>query len=85
MEWTPYLHEQFGVPVTVDNDVNLMALGEASLDMADIPLLFIKVAAGIGAGIVTAASDAAALHRIRQAPCTASVRRPPISARWSPC
>jgi predicted NBD/HSP70 family sugar kinase len=49
-----YLHEQFGVPVTVDNDVNLMALGEASQDMADIPLLFIKVATGIGAGIVTA-------------------------------
>jgi predicted NBD/HSP70 family sugar kinase len=55
-----YLHEQFGVPVTVDNDVNLMALGEASNDIADTPLLFIKVGAGIGAGIVTADGD---VHR----------------------
>jgi predicted NBD/HSP70 family sugar kinase len=55
-----YLCEQFGVPVTVDNDVNLMALGEASRDMTSTPLLFIKVAAGIGAGIVTADGD---VHR----------------------
>jgi predicted NBD/HSP70 family sugar kinase len=39
---------------TVDNDVNLMALGEATHELADAPLLFIKVGAGIGAGIVTA-------------------------------
>jgi predicted NBD/HSP70 family sugar kinase len=55
-----YLREQFGVPVTVDNDVNLMALGEASRDMTSTPLLFIKVAAGIGAGIITADGD---VHR----------------------
>jgi len=55
-----YLNEQFGVTVTVDNDVNLMALGEASHEMADTPLIFIKVAAGIGAGIVTAEGE---VHR----------------------
>jgi predicted NBD/HSP70 family sugar kinase len=37
-----------------------MALGEASLDLAATPLLFIKVGAGIGAGIVTADGD---VHR----------------------
>ncbi|WP_344594932.1 ROK family transcriptional regulator [Actinomadura vinacea] len=49
-----HLRKQFGAPVTVDNDVNLMALGEATQEMADTPLLAIKVASGIGAGIVTA-------------------------------
>ncbi|WP_460343092.1 ROK family protein [Actinoallomurus acanthiterrae] len=49
-----HLRQQFGAPVTVDNDVNLMALGEATQEMADTPLLVIKVASGIGAGIVTA-------------------------------
>jgi len=48
------LRAKLGAPVTVDNDVNLMALGEASREVVDIPLLFIKVGAGIGAGIVTA-------------------------------
>ncbi|MEU4226704.1 ROK family transcriptional regulator [Nonomuraea sp. NPDC026600] len=49
-----YLRGQFGAPVTVDNDVNLMALGEATQETADTPLLVIKVGSGIGAGIVTA-------------------------------
>lgn len=49
-----HLRGQFNTSVTVDNDVNLMALGEASHELADAPLLFIKVGAGIGAGIVTA-------------------------------
>jgi len=49
-----YLRAQFNTGVTVDNDVNLMALGEATHELADAPLLFIKVGAGIGAGIVTA-------------------------------
>lgn len=49
-----HLREQFNAPVTVDNDVNLMALGEASHETADTPLLFVKVASGIGAGIVAA-------------------------------
>ena len=48
------LRAHFDTNVTVDNDVNLMALGEASHELGDVPLLFIKVAAGIGAGIVTA-------------------------------
>jgi predicted NBD/HSP70 family sugar kinase len=49
-----HLRAQFHTSVTVDNDVNLMALGEATHELADTPLLFIKVGAGIGAGIVTA-------------------------------
>lgn len=49
-----YLQEILSVPVTVDNDVNLMALGESTHDSAQGPLLFIKVGAGIGSGVVTA-------------------------------
>lgn len=54
------LREAFGCPVIVDNDVNLMAIGEAVQEQTDTPLLFVKVGAGIGAGIVT---DAGTLHR----------------------
>lgn len=48
-----YVGRTFDVPVLVDNDVNLLALGEHALvwpDQSDI--LFIKVATGIGAGII---------------------------------
>jgi len=47
------LGARFHVPVLVDNDVNIMALGEhraAWPGVAD--LLFVKVATGIGAGII---------------------------------
>ncbi len=42
-----------GVPVLVDNDVNLLALGEQATAWRDqSDLLFVKVATGIGAGII---------------------------------
>ncbi|ABG03374.1 ROK domain containing protein [Rubrobacter xylanophilus DSM 9941] len=46
--------ERFGgVPVLVDNDVNIMALGEHRVNWSDVEhLLFVKVATGIGCGIV---------------------------------
>ncbi|ACZ31417.1 ROK family protein [Xylanimonas cellulosilytica DSM 15894] len=47
------LGARFGAPVLVDNDVNIMALGEhraAWPEVAD--LLFVKVGTGIGAGII---------------------------------
>jgi predicted NBD/HSP70 family sugar kinase len=41
-------------PVLVDNDVNIMALGEHSTTYADVEhLLFVKVATGIGAGVIS--------------------------------
>lgn len=44
---------EHGVPVLVDNDVNLMALGEQRVHYRDVPnLLFLKVGTGIGCGIV---------------------------------
>ncbi|MHA7219016.1 ROK family transcriptional regulator [Arthrobacter sp. MDT1-48-3] len=44
----------FDVPVLVDNDVNIMALGEQSANWPDTTdLMFIKVATGIGAGIIS--------------------------------
>jgi predicted NBD/HSP70 family sugar kinase len=44
----------FAVPVLVDNDVNLMALGESRCrPISQCPMLYIKVSTGIGCGIVT--------------------------------
>ncbi|MFJ2865581.1 ROK family protein [Kitasatospora sp. NPDC087314] len=48
------LGPRIGAPVLVDNDVNIMALGEhwaASPEVAH--LLFVKVGTGIGSGIIT--------------------------------
>ena len=56
-----WLRERMHVTVLVDNDVNLMALGEArSRPASASPLLFIKVASGIGCGIITQSGE---LHR----------------------
>jgi predicted NBD/HSP70 family sugar kinase len=41
-------------PILVDNDVNIMALGEHATEYADVEnLLFVKVATGIGAGVIS--------------------------------
>jgi predicted NBD/HSP70 family sugar kinase len=49
-----FVHEYFAAPVFVDNDVNLMALGEFDEGWRDVRhLLFVKIATGIGAGIVS--------------------------------
>ncbi|HEU0214570.1 MAG TPA: ROK family transcriptional regulator [Jiangellaceae bacterium] len=43
----------FGVPTLVDNDANLMGLGEARRHYPDVAsLLFVKVGTGIGAGLI---------------------------------
>ncbi|WP_242532709.1 ROK family transcriptional regulator [Nocardioides sp. S5] len=48
------LQQSYPVPVLVDNDVNIMALGERRLHLRDVDdLVLIKVATGIGAGIVS--------------------------------
>ena len=45
--------ERFGVPVLVDNDVNIMALGESwAMDFEVSDLLFVKVGTGIGSGLI---------------------------------
>ncbi|WP_031469543.1 ROK family transcriptional regulator [Sciscionella sediminilitoris] len=47
--------ERLSCAVLVDNDVNLMALGEARSRPADAgPLLFLKIGTGIGGGLVLA-------------------------------
>ncbi|MER5429977.1 ROK family protein [Streptomyces sp. NPDC002588] len=51
------LSARFGAPVLLDNDANLLALGEAAQDQVDTPLLCLKIAAGIGAGLVMASGD----------------------------
>lgn len=50
-----FFEARLGAPVLVDNDVNLMALGEARYrPPQNSPLLFAKVSTGIGCGIVLA-------------------------------
>lgn len=50
-----HLKSEFGCPCRVDNDVNLIALGEARVLPEDqCPLLVVKVGTGIGGGLVTA-------------------------------
>lgn len=49
-----HLQQSHPVPVLVDNDVNIMALGERRRHLGDVDdLVLIKVATGIGAGIVS--------------------------------
>ncbi len=48
------VQRSYSVPVLVDNDVNIMALGEQRFHWPDITeFMFIKVATGIGAGIIS--------------------------------
>ena len=48
------LQQRFTVPVLVDNDVNIMALGEHLESWRDTPdMVFVKVGTGIGMGIIT--------------------------------
>lgn len=49
-----YVQRTFDVPVLVDNDVNILALGEQALSWPGVDdLIFVKVATGIGAGIIS--------------------------------
>ena len=49
-----HISSALGGPVLVDNDVNLMALGEHATVYPDVQhLIFVKVATGIGAGIIS--------------------------------
>lgn len=50
----PYFADRFpGVPVLIDNDVNVMAVGEHRARWQDVDdLLYVKVATGIGSGII---------------------------------
>ena len=44
----------FDVPVLIDNDVNIMALGERHAHLPEVDdLVFVKVGTGIGAGIIS--------------------------------
>ncbi|WP_213816693.1 ROK family transcriptional regulator [Glaciihabitans sp. dw_435] len=49
-----WVRETLGVPALVDNDVNIMAIGERTHAFPDTrDLLFVKVATGIGSGIIS--------------------------------
>jgi predicted NBD/HSP70 family sugar kinase len=59
-----YFSQRYDAPVWVDNDVNVMALGELRGGMArgESDLVYVKVGTGIGAGLVSAGR----LHRGEQ-------------------
>ena len=49
-----WVQHHWNVPVLVDNDVNIMALGEQAMAWPDTEhLIFVKVATGIGAGVIS--------------------------------
>jgi glucokinase len=49
-----WFHGIFDAPVLVDNDVNIMALGEREHAWPDVDhLVFVKVATGIGSGVIS--------------------------------
>ncbi|PFG39152.1 putative NBD/HSP70 family sugar kinase [Georgenia soli] len=49
-----HLRETFPVPILVDNDVNIMALGEHEAVYRDVEdMILVKIASGIGAGIIS--------------------------------
>ncbi len=49
-----HVQRAFKVPVLIDNDVNIMALGEQHAHLPDVhDLVFIKVSTGIGAGLIS--------------------------------
>jgi len=49
-----FVHEHFPVPVLVDNDVNIMALGEQAFAWPSVDnLIFVKVSTGIGSGVIS--------------------------------
>ncbi|MFF2272018.1 ROK family protein [Agromyces sp. NPDC058136] len=49
-----WVQQHFAVPVLVDNDVNIMALGEQATSWPQTEhLMFVKVATGIGSGIIS--------------------------------
>jgi glucokinase-like ROK family protein len=69
---------KYNVPVWVDNDVNLMALGEHALrkDPITNEFIFVKIGSGIGAGILTHGQ----LHRGAQG-CAGDIGHIAISAK----
>lgn len=49
-----WFRESFAAPVLVDNDVNIMALGEREHAWPEVDhLVFVKVATGIGSGVIS--------------------------------
>ncbi|MDQ0028519.1 ROK family transcriptional regulator [Arthrobacter bambusae] len=49
-----YIQQTFDVPVLVDNDVNIMALGERATRWPNEDnMIFVKVATGIGSGVIS--------------------------------
>lgn len=49
-----FVQRRFDVPVLVDNDVNVLALGEQAISWPAVDdLIFVKVSTGIGAGIIS--------------------------------
>lgn len=83
-----YVRRTFDVPVLVDNDVNILALGEQATSWPHIEdLVFVKVATGIGAGIIAggqlqrgAQGSAGDMGHV-QVPVSAGSARPPGDER----
>ena len=73
-----FVRDELGVVVIVDNDVNIMALGEHFIGFRDVDhLLFVKIATGIGSGII---SDGALRRGAQGPPATSATSRCPTTS-----
>ncbi|GAA3225906.1 ROK family transcriptional regulator [Actinocorallia longicatena] len=75
------LGERLNVPVLVDNDVNIMAVGEHSTDPQVEHLILVKLGTGIGSGIITGRR----LHRGARAAAGDVGHIPVAAAQGLPC
>ena len=73
---------RYDAPVLVDNDVNIMALGEHWANWRETEhLMFVKVGTGIGCGIVAGPARSTAARRAR--PATSATSGSPATRTWS--
>ena len=73
-DWGADLHERLGLPVSLENDINLAAVGERWRGVARgvEDFVFLSVGTGLGSGLVLRGS------------CTAAGTAPPARSTWSP-
>jgi glucokinase len=83
-----YIKASYDVPVIVDNDVNVLTLGEHGLHWPEVDdLILIKVSTGIGAGVISGgrlqrgANGAAGSIGNARVPRSPGSRRPPADDR----
>ena len=76
-----HLVDRFGSAVWVDNDVNLMAIGEVrdGLARGQQNMVYIKIGTGVGAGLISNGRSIAELRAVPETLATSALSRTPPS------